>query len=245
MRETAEERSERLLKSIQEQKIGLDEPFKFNCTMCGKCCINREDIMLNPQDLFRAAKELGMTPFEFQQQYCECYIGGTSRMPIIRLKPVGPTLRCPLLKGNRCAIHKSKPFVCAAFPIGRFMSAEKQEDGNIGEVSEKIGYVFTDPHCGDKRKTHTVREWLASFGLSVEDEFYPSWTKTLLELSSFAREREKKTPESLMELLWKSFHVALYLDYDIEKDFYPQYLANVEKLNHLLEPLKKSMEEQE
>lgn len=46
-----------------------------------------------------------------------------------------------------------------------------------------------------------------------------------------------------MELLWKSFHVALYLDYDIEKDFYPQYLANVEKLNHLLEPLKKSMEE--
>ena len=46
MRETAEERAERLLKSIQEQKIGLDESFQFNCTMCGKCCIDREDILL-------------------------------------------------------------------------------------------------------------------------------------------------------------------------------------------------------
>lgn len=245
MRETAEERSARLLKSIQQQKISLDEPFKFNCTMCGKCCIDREDILLNPQDLFRAAKELGMTPFEFQQQYCEAYIGSTSRLPVIRLKPIGPTLRCPLLKGNRCTIHKSKPFVCAAFPIGRFMSAEKEVDGKVGSLSNKIEYIFTNPDCGDKSKTHTVREWLESFGLSVDDAFYLDWSKTMLELSTFAREMEKKTSERLMELLWKSYHVALYLDYDIEKDFYPQYLHNVEKLNQLLEPLKQSVEDTE
>ena len=125
------------------------------------------------------------------------------------------------------------------------MSAEKQEDGKVGPLSEKVEYIFTNPNCGDKRKTHTVREWLESFGLSVEDEFYPSWSRTMLELSSFAREMEMKTPASLMDMLWKSFHVALYLDYDIEKDFYPQYLANVEKLTQLLGPLKQSMGEQE
>ena len=67
----------------------------------------------------------------------------------------------------------------------------------------------------------------------------------MLELSTFAREMEKKTSERLMELVWKSYHVALYLDYDIEKDFYPQYLHNVEKLNQLLEPLKQSVEDTE
>ena len=32
-------------------KIGLDEPFPFHCVQCGKCCVHREDILLNPQDL--------------------------------------------------------------------------------------------------------------------------------------------------------------------------------------------------
>ena len=240
MRETAEERSKRLLKNIEEDKIGLDEPFKFNCTMCGKCCINREDILLNPQDLFRAASALGITPREFEEKYCEHYIGDSSRIPIIRLKPVGPTKRCPLLKGNRCSIQKAKPFVCAAFPIGRYLRTDKDSSAD-GSTTQSLGYIFIDPHCGDKKKTHTVREWLNSFGLPVEDEFYLSWTRLLLELSLFIREFEKHATQSKIELLWKNIHIVLYLDYDTEKDFYPQYLANAERTRQLIATLKTIM----
>ena len=36
-----------IAENLDSLKIGLDETFKFNCTMCGKCCIDREDILLN------------------------------------------------------------------------------------------------------------------------------------------------------------------------------------------------------
>ena len=62
-------------------KIGPDEPFPFHCVQCGKCCVHREDILLNPQDLFRMAKHLGQTPKDVVIHYCEVYTGPDSRMP--------------------------------------------------------------------------------------------------------------------------------------------------------------------
>ena len=41
------------LKTIAENldswKLGLDDSFQFHCTACGKCCIDREDILLTPR----------------------------------------------------------------------------------------------------------------------------------------------------------------------------------------------------
>lgn len=136
-------------------KIGLNEQFKFNSTMCGKCCINREDILLNPKDLFNLAKELNLTPPQVVDAYCEPYIGGDSRFPIVRLKPRGSIKRCPLLKDRKCSVHNAKPTVCSMFPIGRCVAAEiksskKNTDDKfpIGEIQ----YIFSDPHCGDYSK---------------------------------------------------------------------------------------------
>ena len=73
------------LKTIAENldswKLGLDDSFQFHCTACGKCCINREDILLTPRDLYNASKALNMPPVEFVEAYCECYIGQDSRIP--------------------------------------------------------------------------------------------------------------------------------------------------------------------
>ena len=38
--------------NLDRMKIAIDEPFSFNCIMCGKCCINREDILLTPRDIY-------------------------------------------------------------------------------------------------------------------------------------------------------------------------------------------------
>ena len=91
--------------------VGLDDSFEFRCTECGKCCTNREDILLTPRDLFRAAKELNMTVMDFFSEYCEKYIGDNSRLPVIRLKPRGTIRRCPLLENRRCRIHKNPPCI--------------------------------------------------------------------------------------------------------------------------------------
>lgn len=52
------QRMEQILNDFENNKLNADDSFKFHCTQCGKCCINRDDILLSPQDLFRIAKKL-------------------------------------------------------------------------------------------------------------------------------------------------------------------------------------------
>lgn len=35
-------RIENILKEFEKNQLCPDQPFKFHCTMCGKCCINME-----------------------------------------------------------------------------------------------------------------------------------------------------------------------------------------------------------
>ena len=69
-----DKRLKEIVDNFDSMKIGVDEPFRFHCTMCGKCCINREDILLTPRDMYCMAKELQITPKELFDQYCETYI---------------------------------------------------------------------------------------------------------------------------------------------------------------------------
>ena len=151
-------RIKEIVESFDQIKIGLDDPFKFHCTMCGKCCINREDILLTPRDIYNMSKELGMRPGDFFHAYCEYYIGSNSRMPIVRLKPRGSVQRCPLLKDRKCSVHKAKPVVCAMFPIGRGIRTEGDVEKN--PLSEcEIEYIFNDPGCGDNSETLFQRRY--------------------------------------------------------------------------------------
>ena len=221
-------RLKEIVENFENMKIGLDEPFKFNCTQCGKCCINREDILLTPKDLYNIAKELGLTPVEAFKQYCETYVGHDSRMPIVRLLPRGSIKRCPLLKDRKCSVHKVKPTVCAMFPIGRCITL----DGNKPEL-DKLGtadiqYIFTRPGCGDDSQTHTVREWLSEFDISAEDEFFVKWHTAIMEIGSIVKHAEKEFSDSTMETMWSTIFAAMYINYDTDKDFISQFDANYE-----------------
>ena len=223
-----------ILNEFEKNQLGPDEPFEFHCTMCGKCCIKREDILLNPRDMYNLAKELGMTPHEVMNTYCETYIGGDSRLPVVRLKPRGEIRRCPLLKDRKCSVHNSKPTVCALFPIGRGIAGEK---GNIHSLTVKdIRYFFSEPGCGDDSETHTVREWLGEFGLSPEDEFFIKWQKCLFELSMCFCRLEKKLGAD-MGPIWSLTGSILYLMYDMEKPFEPQFSAHLGELHKLISEL--------
>ena len=117
-----------LLDNIDKLAIGLDETFQFHCTQCGECCVNREDILLNPRDMYKIARYLKMEPRDVLEKYCETYIGETSRMPIIRLLPIGKIKRCPFLKNCKCEIHEAKPSVCAIYPLGRYTKHNPETD---------------------------------------------------------------------------------------------------------------------
>ncbi len=227
-------RMKNILSEFEKNQLGPDEPFRFHCTMCGKCCINREDILLNPRDMYDLAKELKMTPHEVMDTYCETYIGSDSRLPVVRLKPRGEVKRCPLLKDRKCSVHRAKPTVCALFPIGRGIA--QKIGSTVAPTAKDIRYFMTDPGCGDDSETHTVREWLADFGLPVEDEFFVEWQKCLVELSRRFRRLEKKLGAD-MGPIWSLTGTIFYLMYDMEKPFEPQFMTHLGEVHEMIHEL--------
>ena len=228
-------RLESTLENYEKNPLGLDSTFKFRCTMCGKCCIHRDDILLNPRDLFNIAKELDCTPVDVATKYCEGYIGQDSRLPIVRLKPQGKDERCPLLKGARCSVHSAKPTVCALFPLGRLIKYDSSQPGVV--TPDMIGYVVQKVSCGDKRQEHTVRDWLAKFNIPLEDAFFIKWQKFVVEAHFVVVEMEKKLSESTFGKVINFILTLVYFNYDMTKEFYPQFAANADAMTQKLQEL--------
>lgn len=229
-----DQRLKNILDNFDAMQIGVDEPFAFHCTMCGKCCIHREDILLNPQDVYNLSRELKLTPEQMIEQYCEFYIGSDSRLPIVRLKPRGEIRRCPLLKDHKCSVHKAKPTVCAMFPIGRGIMMDRNQVTSPDVSRTAIQYIFTKPGCGDDSETHTVREWLGSFGIPIEDAFFIKWNRVIISLGMKLSKWEKKLGEKAMSLIWSGLFQMVYLQYDINRDFDPQFEANCRAVENLM-----------
>ena len=226
-------------RDLESMTIGLDDTFKFHCDQCGKCCTHREDIILSPMDIFKMAKELKMTPVEFYHEYCVFNIGEHTRMPIVRLASEGKDTHCVLLKNHRCSVHKVKPAVCAMFPLGRYMSFDK-DDYNAETIdTSKVKYLLQPPECGDESETHTVREWLSGFNIKLEDEAFVQWQKAISRFSNKFKELEKKQDMLSMMEIWFVVRASLYLQYDTSKEFLPQFNYNVENLLKLLDDIPK------
>lgn len=233
-------RLKEIVDNFDSMKIGLDDTFHFGCKQCGKCCINREDILLNAKDVYHLCKALNLTPEQVMERYCEVYIGHDSRIPIVRLKPRGSIKRCPLLKDRRCSVHSLKPTVCAMYPIGRCLGLAPKGTRNKDLQSLEIAYFYNRADCGEKSETHTVREWLAMFGIPIDDECFKLWQRTILSVSRFVHKAEKKLSEDTMSQIWGLIHAVLYLCYDPNEAFLPQLQTNSQKLLALLDeiPLK-------
>ena len=234
-------RLKEIVDNFEKMKIGVDEPFKFHCTMCGKCCINREDILLNPKDLYNIAATLSISQEEAVKQYCETYMGGTSRLPIVRLRPQGSIKRCPLLKDRKCMVHKAKPTVCAMYPLGRCLAISQDTMSRIETAELKPQFILNEVDCGDNAEEHTVREWLESFGIPVEDQYYIHWQRIAMLASKVIKSVEGSWTHHGLNMLLTLIYNVLYLGYDMDKEFEPQFEERAEELRTILVKIESGM----
>ena len=220
-----DQRLQDIAEHFDELKIGLDDTFQFRCKRCGKCCHNRNDILLNPLDLFKIANYFGKTPAEIVHRYCNLFIGSSSKMPIIKVQFIGTDNHCPFLFDKRCSIHSCKPTVCALYPLGRTNGPphDKHPNGTTAYILQKI-------NCGDQRETHIVRDWLEDSGVPIEDPFFHKWTSFHNALCPMLIKFEKHTSPSYFEQLINYIGSILYLCYDIRKDFMEQFESNTKEL---------------
>ena len=125
-------------------------------------------------------------------------------------------------------IHDAKPAVCAMFPLGRAIRIDK-EDAEKDELPPmKVEYIISPIDCGDFSETHTVKDWLESFGIPLEDEYFLKWQKTISMLSPRIQKLEKELDDNLMDKIISVMYIKLYLDYDLGIDFYPQFVKNAD-----------------
>ncbi len=224
-----------ILENYDSMKIGLDDTFRFHCKMCGKCCTNREDIILNPHDLYRLAKELDKEPFEVLSEYCDTYIGVSSKMVIVRLLPRGSAKRCPLLRGQKCSVHKAKPTVCALYPLGRSLGGPTNALNSIENA--EIQYILQPASCGDDSETHTVREWLKDFDLLTEEAFFKKWMRIAVDYGKVIRKAEETFSEEVFNKLATSILCLVYLNYVTSEPFMPQFEQNNREMRELFSAL--------
>ncbi len=234
-----DKRLETIYENFDKMKRGLDDTFKFGCTMCGRCCKNREDILLSAKDVFAISKELEILPGEFIKNYCDTYLGPSSNMPLVRLMPVGEQKICPLLRGHRCSVHNAKPTVCATFPVGRAIKLEKEDwlEDDQELTADQIQYLVQETECGDKTKGYTVREWLAKFRIPIEDEFFLLWQTGCARIGATIKKFKETWDEEMFNALCNAIFVGVYLAYDQEQEFMPQFKRNMAGIKKLLKDI--------
>ena len=66
------------------------------------------------------------------------------------------------------------------------------------------------------------------YGIPENDEFYLKWTNTVETLTASLSKLEKYLKTDTMEKLWTFVYFFLYLNYDAEKEFMPQFIKNSE-----------------
>ena len=210
---------------LLQHPLGSDDTFRFHCTECGKCCKQREDILLTPYDLNRIARYLNIEVGQVIQEYCVWYVGKSSRLPVVAMNMQGAEQKCPFLECRKCKIHAAKPTVCALFPLGRV--------GTSKDYS--IRYILQPVHCGTDEDEQTVREWLAGYGLEESEEWFRAWQKTIIPLSQRINGYVDGLSERMINMIGEGLLNVLYVHYNNDQDFMEQFHENVQKADAFLD----------
>ena len=91
--------------------------FSYRCARCSRCC-PRYSIQVNPYEILRLARLLGVSTTEFARTYL-------ADGPYLRRRQDGA---CPFLQeGTGCSVHAARPLVCRLYPLGRHVGASGEE----------------------------------------------------------------------------------------------------------------------
>jgi uncharacterized protein len=86
---------------------------RFECTACGKCCLNHGDgynyVFSTRSERRALAKHLEVSLKQFEQTYCEKVSGQWS----FRSREDA----CIFLEGGRCSVYELRPKQCRTFPF--------------------------------------------------------------------------------------------------------------------------------
>lgn len=99
-----------------QQKSARSEAFGYRCRACSRCCAHKI-IQVNPYEIARLARHLGLSTTEFRKRF-------TERDAILKRNDDDV---CVFLKDKGCSVHAERPLVCRLYPLGRRTSPDGTE----------------------------------------------------------------------------------------------------------------------
>jgi uncharacterized protein len=231
------------VKSGEYKTLKPNDTFKFNCKRCGKCCIEIDDIMLNPYDVYRIGKKLNIPSSKVIDDYVTFVLGSNSKMPIAVLKQkdykaFNRELKvCPFLTSNivgqcSCLIHDAKPFVCAVYPLGRLT---KINSGGITEVS----FFEQNTNCPHENHTeiHKLSDWIDKFNLKEHDVYsnmHNAFISQLMKTINLTKMyNNKDITDKTKDMFFNTYINTLFIGFDLNKDIQVDLKERYDKMLEL------------
>lgn len=206
-------------------RIAAGDSFDFACAGCGGCCRGRRDLVLSGYDLYRIARRLGLSPRIVAGAFGKSYLAPQTMLPALRLTPDPRTGNCRFFEGSACAIHAARPLACALYPLGQ----------SIDPVTAKIEYYVQTPLCGARTDSGRVlNDYLTDAAILDRAGIDARWAVVCTRLSE---QLQAAADHPHFAAAVKRVERALYYDYELGDDFYPQFQQNIEILQPLLEKL--------
>lgn len=196
------------------------EPFGYVCHACNRCCRNKI-IQINPYEIARLARHLGISTREFRERWTE---NGTGTVLAIN-----PDQSCVFLSAEGCSVHPDRPLVCRLYPLGRIRRAEGTESfthvtpvkdsageytqqGTIGEFLElQDAQPFIDAADGYVEWVNAAVVTLDGFGGSVSIGLgYASLLDLEEAVREYCKNKSRDFPDDIEQQ--KELHLSLLYD---------------------------------
>lgn len=201
------------------KELAPNDTFNFQCRMCGGCCRDDREIILNPQDVFSISRALSMSTSEFIERHCDCETdSGFGPFPLLTLKTPGGN--CYFLQGPLCAIHDLRPACCRNYPVGSMFSRSGEtRDILMPPAPGCQGFSGGPEYCADSWKAEArigelepgiclMRRAFTGFsGLPADDALKNSLYKILCDFDPVPAQGESApdvpplSPQAAMEIL--------------------------------------------
>ena len=177
-----------------------------SCSGCSLCCHGMEDtLLLEPPDIYRFRKEMGMTFEQLLQTAAELGMADGLILPHLRMKDQEA---CAFLDENgRCCIHRARPAYCRMFPLGRYYQGDD------------FVYILQTHQCDHPRTKVKVKRWIDIPDLSAYEAFARDWHALLRQARQIAMQDEGMRKAVCMIILKRFYQHP----WDISGDFYEQF----------------------
>ena len=185
------------------------------CRGCWACCCGMgSSVVLDPLDLDRLAKHLGVSPQQLLAG--PVALGVVDGLVLPHLNMDGEGERCPFLgTEGRCGVYEARPGICRIFPLGRFYE------------NHSFRYFLQTQECPSRSRTKVrVRKWVDTPDFDQYERFVADWHYFLLELQEHTRKPEDLEQARKVSMgLLKEFYLR---EYEAGTDFYEQFAERLE-----------------